>query len=72
MKPLSVQQGLKKYLDITTLLIYCQLLIGTTPDLVWPIRAVCCTPAHPEAKNINLKYCSHEYILPPPLLKAFL
>lgn len=49
----------KKYLDITTLLIYCQILIGTTPPPVWfwPIGALlvyACKPPKPKTLRLEI------------------
>ena len=50
--------------DITTLLIYCQLLIGTAPAFVRLLSYVCCASRNPEAKTlpcVSAHY--HKYII---------
>lgn len=73
MKLLSVKQSGKKNIDITTLLIYCQLLIGTPPHpiLVWPIRTLRRTPPNPPGTKIVscVRGCYGEYFASLPLLK---
>lgn len=48
----TICAGLWRRFDITMVLIYCQLLIGTTLSFVWPIGSVCCASPKPEAKTL--------------------
>lgn len=50
--------------DITTLLIYCQLLIGTAPASVRLLSSVCCASRNPEAKTLPVVSAYyHKYII---------
>lgn len=56
----TISAGLWRSFDITTLLIYCQLLIGPAPTFVWLLHAVCCASCNPEAKTLAYY---HKYII---------